>query len=528
MRSRVWFLSILTILMGLFVGQGVAQTNNVYIAQTAAGSANGSSCANAYAYTYFNTSGNWTSSVPSGTRIGPGTTVHLCGGTYAFAGGNSNGLTFQGSGSSSSPITLQADAAAMITAPYWGNTSGPNVAPITTNGNSYITINGQSQLTLQASANGTNLANQVDWGNGLIAKGGSNVTIENLTVSNIYIHSCALPIANCTDEGGQDSGGISAYGSNLLVTGNTVHDAKLCIGANYSGGTTYNNETFSNNTLYDCDHGLEIGDGGSDSLTNLIVSGNNISNFQNWDDYGVNNHHDGIHQFAYNSGSVVAGYMVYNNYIHGDFGANFNAAVYQESSTNTTGTYVFNNLIVDQSSAPHLGCGMICLENVGAKIYNNTIDATTGHGTEGINVYYANDVIENNTVSNMGGALAVNSPATYANTTINFNNYYGIGGSGWNNQGSFSGWQSVCHCDANSSNANPNLSAAYTPTSASTPLIQQGVNLSGLSIPLLNLDMAGMARPAMPTNWGLGAYQYQSGVVVSPPTGFSATVLTTQ
>ncbi len=450
--------------------------------------------------------------------------MHLCAGTYTFAGGNSNGLTFRGSGSSGSPITLQSDGAVILTAPYWGNSSGPLVAPITTNGNSYVTINGRNQLTLQATANGTLFANQVDWGNGLVAKGGGNVTIENLTVANIYVHACTLPVSNCTDEGGQDTGGISAYGSNLLVSGNTVHDAKLCIGANYAGGTTYNNETFQNNALYNCDHGFEIGDGGSDTLTNLIVSGNTIYGFQNWDDLGVNNHHDGIHQFAYNSGSVVTGYLVYNNYIYGNFGANFNAGIFQESATETAGTLIFNNVIIDQSSTSHLGCGMICLEGTGDYVVNNTIDATTGYGTEGINLYDPGCVVENNTVNNMAGTNAVNSPATYANTTFNYNNYYGIGSNGWNIGFTFGFWQAKCSCDANSSNVNPSLSATYAPTSASTALIQQGANLSALSISLLDLDKAGVARPAPPANWGIGAYQYQSGVTVSPPTGLSVIV----
>src|SRR5271167_1723298 len=61
--------------------------SNYYIAQASAGSANGSSCANANSVSFFNTAGNW----GSGYTIGPGTTVHLCGNT-------TTALTFHGSG----------------------------------------------------------------------------------------------------------------------------------------------------------------------------------------------------------------------------------------------------------------------------------------------------------------------------------------------------------------------------------------------------------------------------------------------
>src|SRR5262249_26163841 len=74
-----------------------AWANDVFISQ--AGGGTGASCASPLSVTFFNTSGNWTVGIPSGTQIGPGTTVHLCG---TFTGALSGSmLTFQGSGSSS-------------------------------------------------------------------------------------------------------------------------------------------------------------------------------------------------------------------------------------------------------------------------------------------------------------------------------------------------------------------------------------------------------------------------------------------
>src|ERR1700721_1986721 len=70
-----------------------ASITNVYIAQSALGTGDGSSCANARATSFFNISSNWGS---GSAQIGPGTTVHVCGTIDGAAGGT--GLTFQSSG----------------------------------------------------------------------------------------------------------------------------------------------------------------------------------------------------------------------------------------------------------------------------------------------------------------------------------------------------------------------------------------------------------------------------------------------
>ena len=79
-----------------------AFAEDLYIAQTNLGSANGTSAANARAYTWFNTSTNWTSVSGVPDRIGPGDTVHI-------VGVITNPLSIQGSGSPGNPITLKFD-----------------------------------------------------------------------------------------------------------------------------------------------------------------------------------------------------------------------------------------------------------------------------------------------------------------------------------------------------------------------------------------------------------------------------------
>ena len=80
-----------------------AASSNIYIAQSAAGSADGSSCANARAASFFNSSGNWGTGT---TQIGSGTVVHLCGTI-------TTDFTSQGSGASGNPVVVDGTGATM-------------------------------------------------------------------------------------------------------------------------------------------------------------------------------------------------------------------------------------------------------------------------------------------------------------------------------------------------------------------------------------------------------------------------------
>ena len=78
-----------------------AASSNVYLSQSAAGSGDGSSCANARAVSFFNSSSNWGAGA---TQIGPGTVVRLCGTitsdmVTAGAGAAGNHVVIDGTGS---------------------------------------------------------------------------------------------------------------------------------------------------------------------------------------------------------------------------------------------------------------------------------------------------------------------------------------------------------------------------------------------------------------------------------------------
>src|SRR5271170_5558473 len=100
LRSKSWCLAARFVFV-VYAASGTARAADIYVAQGAAGQNTGQDCADAYAYTFFNASSNWGSLAG---QIGPGTTVHLCGTI-------TSPLTAQGSGTSSSPITILFDAA---------------------------------------------------------------------------------------------------------------------------------------------------------------------------------------------------------------------------------------------------------------------------------------------------------------------------------------------------------------------------------------------------------------------------------
>ena len=72
----------------------------------------------------------------------------ICG---TFSGGaGATEFTFQGNGSSGSPITLLFDRGTTLSAPYWSASNGA----INISGRNYVTINGQGSGIVQNTGNG--------------------------------------------------------------------------------------------------------------------------------------------------------------------------------------------------------------------------------------------------------------------------------------------------------------------------------------------------------------------------------------
>lgn len=515
-----------------------ASAANIYIAHNAAGGITGADCADAYAAAWFNSAANWGSNA---AQIGPGTTVHLCG-TFTAPAGASGYLTFQAGGGSANQITLIAEQGVILQAPYWGQNGA-----ISTGGFNYITLNGNNNGTIEATANGTNLANQApSCGGNLVCTSGiyaadcGNCLIENWTIANIYVN------VGPSDESvaGEGSHGIFFNdGSNTTISGNTVHDMKWGISTHFCGDSNW---TISNNIVYNVDHGVAVfSDDTSCSLTNLTISGNTIHDFANWDDNGNANHHDGIHISPTASGTAITTAVLDKNYIYGDPGFGGNSAWFMEGTPGTiSGLQITNSLYVNTSTT-HTWADSVINEGIGNTsivIANNTLVGSTS-STSGSNcngstcadiAIQTHDsagngaIIKNNIISTFNRALVMVSSSTIP--TSDYNDFYGnadvADGPNGTLYSTASAWNTYSSEDAHSQSGNPDLNGTYQLTNSSSAAWQTGVNLTSLNIANLDSDMARATRPpSSPPNWDIGAYYDSgSGDPPNPPTGLSAAV----
>jgi hypothetical protein len=99
------------------------------------------------------------------------------------------------------------------------------------------------------------------------------------------------------------------------------------IGYGTSGGATTNNiEIGPENNVYNTDHAVFVADSsGSPHVSGVYVHGNHLHDFANWDQPSDQYHHDGVHIFTNNSGSMFTQIYVYGNLIDGNWGATDNA-----------------------------------------------------------------------------------------------------------------------------------------------------------------------------------------------------------
>lgn len=497
----------------VILAAGFSTASDIYIAQNAAGANTGADCADAHAAAWFNSASNWGSNAG---QIGPGTTVHACG-TFNEPAGASCTLTFQGSGSSGNPITLLFEPNALATATYWGANGF-----ICGSGNNYIVVDGGTNGTIQATANGSSLANHVA-GSGMNMDGSSNSEVKNLTLSNLFV-----PVANNSNNNINVYGIHWVYGNSNQIDHNTLHDCRWCIYFAYRGSATTSNIEIDHNTVYNCDHGIAVGDGN----TNAILSGTNlihdnvIHDFVLWDAPGDTDHHDAIHIWAVHSGSKINDIKVYNNYEYGDPGTSMSAYDFIDAESGGAITIeIFNELIVNTSSTNAPGDGFIYfyISPITAQVYNNTLVGVNTSINTGIGTLSSGVIAKNNIISTMNLGLYMQGSGTFSasdyNDFYNLTNVAGINGGSY--YATLASWKaSAGSPDAHSINSNPNLSGSYLLQTGSLA-IGAATNRTSLGITALDSDHTGTARPSSGA-WDAGAYQDQAGI--SPPTGLTVAV----
>jgi hypothetical protein len=536
--SNCWILFALCFF--LLAAGAFASAPNVYVAQTAAGDTSGSSCANAAAATFFNTSSSWGS---SSAQIGPGTTVHLCGTITST-------LTVRGSGASGSPITILFESGAVVQQPVCNTNTGC----LNMSGRDYIVVdggatcgwidgalvpcNGTVQSTLNGSPGGACPGGACTSQNdsaGIMATGCGNCEIRNLNIANIYVHSSMSDTTNFSLRPSAvywDNEGDSVQ--NFLFHNNVVHDCSWCVMYNYGNDTNFQ---FYNNDISNAAHGIILAGYGPNAASGIKVYSNHIHDYANWDTGSADAFHlAGIHAYG-TSNSHTTGTEVYDNLFGGPVtNTNFTAHIYMENYN--FGALVYNNVLLQPSSGTP-SFGMIAVGGgsggPGPSVYNNTI-LGDGHGI----CILVNNVagpapisVTNNLCSGQATGIYYYSKGTF---TVDYNIYAGLvgnntfyNGSGYNS--TLKSWQAATGQDTHSqlvSSANVNSDGTLQ---AGSPAIKWGANLASLGINELNSDFAGTPRPGPGTCgtqgsdaacWDVGAFELGGA---GSPSKFTLTVL---
>jgi hypothetical protein len=529
--SRLMLLGLsLVVILGLFTTNASAQATDIYITPDGGGS--GVCTNNTHPPSWFNNSANWGS---SGTQIGPGTKVHLCG-TFTGAA-NGNMFTLPGNGSAGRPITILFEAGAKLSSPYWSWSSGA----INMINRSWITVDGGTNGVIENTADGNKLAYQAI-STGIAAGPCNNCTVRNLTIANMFVHTqgSGMPFDQ------NQSNAIQVGGSNWTIADNTISDCGWCLREYYGNGDT--NIQIYGNEIRNFDHAWAIATGGANVGTNISFHDNNVHDSANWD-CGGGCHHDGIHAFG-TSGSSINGFQVYNNYFYGNWGANPTGFIFIEGGTGSpahvsNGAYWNNVAVVPPGSVVNTNgwFGIFSGDSGTTQVYNNTIIGPNDtDNTACFNIGSINNLtFKNNVSSNCGNPVQFGSFTNFNGANVD-QNFYGNSCQNGHNcfvwygsfTGSFSSWKTTCHCDANSvQNSNPLLNADGSPQ-VSSPVLGHGLNImtvaTGNLAALASDTSKGSLRTpsARPTTgaWDIGAYGSgsTSTTLPSPPAGLTAIV----
>jgi hypothetical protein len=459
----------------------------IYVAQTARGTGDGSSAANAHSLAWLNEASNWNNG--AGT-VQPGITVNLTG-TFT------NELDVLGSGITGKPITIYFEPNAQFVGPYWPQPWSGGGA-ITIEAQNYIVIDGGPNGLIEATNNGTSLQYQTS-SCGVGAASSSYLTVKNLTIKGMYVRISNSDESKCSGVGVSDNCTVPPYAiTNFAVTNCVISDAYVGIGTDY--GPACRNYFIIGNTISRCNWGGNCGDRGPGAtITNLVVADNHISDFTNWDDPAHDDyHHNGFYGWA-ESGGTLEGVRVYGNIIGPNYGGAYSTSGVFFSG-NASNIIIYNNVFLcNPNDAP--ADGMITTLN--SIVANNTflgggagnaiaISARTLYNNLAVNCTFVLDDYANT------GILTADYDYGY---NLNRGEEYSYATGGSSSFDTFGQWQALGFDSHGSDGINPLLNNNGT-LRAGSPMASAGTNLSFI----FNTDAAGNPRPAT-GNWTVGAYQ---------------------
>ena len=393
---------VLAFFLTLLAGASYGQATNVYLTNsgTAVGSCPaGTTPAPNLTYTQFNNPSYW----GTGTgKIGPGTTVLLCG--TVVIPYNTVGLIPQGSGTSSNPIILLFDTNAILESPFFkgGPYDGCSATIqcggiyLTTN---YVIVDGGTNGIVENTEAGTDLMYQ-DTTNGtmgVFATGTGN-KVRNLNI-NIYQH-----VSGAMNDDGMDTADmmVDSFSTSVSFCNNVLSSARIGLQASPNdadggvGGTGTQASCQANTTsitgfnfyLNDLeDHAWDVLlNGGAPSY---YYANHITGSHANWlapSSYGGGYHQDGFITFGYLSNDipVVTYPYIYNNTFDAivPVGGTDTAWIFPVSGGNVfgddlegTSAVIFNNLFVPNPT------GTMAAFTVGG---NNEFDITSTSVTSNV------------------------------------------------------------------------------------------------------------------------------------------------
>ncbi len=471
---------------------------DIYISQSGLGANTGTGAGDARSLAWLNTDSNW----GTGTgKVGAGDTVHL-------VGTLTSPLRIRGDGAAGNPITIRFESGARFVAGVWP-ASGAIEAPA-----NHIVIDGGANGLILATDCGTLMQHPVDT-RGVYSTGASDLTIRNLTVTNLYVR---VPFSS--DSGATGDGiYVRGTGTDILIENCRVYEAGNGITLQYDPPGGAKNWKVTGNVARKCSNGIIIGSANVGAkIDGVEISRNRISGNYAWDGVWNNGtewfHQDGIQGWAEHTDTLMQNVKVHSNTVGPDIGGNWHTTGWIFFSGKLKNIQVYNNLLYSTSGNFPSDGYIFLWDAQSSLIANNTIYA--GGGGQGIRILGGTVTVRNNIIDGANTGLYVDTPGTLS--SCNNNLFYNLNPTEELRYGtfqSFAEWKALGF-DKNSAFANPLFVSTLDSSidlhlQATSPARGTGANLSSS----FTTDAAGTARGS--GAWDIGALAY-GGSTPPPPT----------
>lgn len=483
-----------------------------YVAESALGSGDGSSAANAKPMSWLNTAASWNGA--TGTTICATATAATIRDEVHFVGTISTPFDWPyATGVGAAGLKFYFEPGAKFSRPHWSGGRGCAIFwESAAYGKNNVEIDFGPDGCIECTDNGTNLTYQLGSA-GIVFQSAHHVTIINPRIYNMYVRVVG------TDQGRTSAGIFAQCNSgpitDLTITGGVIHDCDIGISTNATtaGCARY---TIQGVEIYNINWGVGCGLASSGAtMEDFVARGNFIHDFECWDvPLGIGGledfHHNAIFLYGEPTGENFINGLIEGNILGPNFGVRATSAVYLSHWT-MKGTYTVRNNIM--AGAPTNGLVTVGTA-VGSTTYvhNNTflvsspgnaaVVAGGSYAGAGMTVHLRNNVVKN------GSYLQVNYAANVA-IDSDYNLIYGYtsGFPGPVSRGLDSSvgavplatWQGEGQDAHSIIDQNPLLDSNGRPGTGS-PAIEAGEDLSAF----FTDDYDGVTRVAP---WNMGAFE---------------------